>query len=118
EGLGVDDQETARLEVAQMNLESGRVHRDQAVQSIARRVHTLAAELELEARHAEERAGRCADLRGKVGQRGEVVPGPRRLGRELLTRELHAVAGVAGDRKSTRLNSSHDQISYAVFCLK
>src|SRR5206468_12435412 len=25
-------------------------------------------------------------------------------------------AGV-GDRKSTRLNSSHDQISYAVFCL-
>src|SRR5688572_32755419 len=27
--------------------------------------------------------------------------------------------GVAtGDRKSTRLNSSHSQISYAVFCLK
>src|SRR2546427_4429833 len=24
----------------------------------------------------------------------------------------------AGDRKSTRLNSSHSQISYAVFCLK
>src|SRR2546421_3443084 len=32
------------------------------------------------------------------------------------------VAGLQGDvdrdRKSTRLNSSHDQISYAVFCLK
>src|SRR2546428_3429618 len=30
------------------------------------------------------------------------------------------LAGVEliGDRKSTRLNSSHDQISYAVFCLK
>src|SRR2546428_10201957 len=30
------------------------------------------------------------------------------------------ILGVAltGDRKSTRLNSSHDQISYAVFCLK
>src|SRR5206468_6763775 len=27
-------------------------------------------------------------------------------------------AAVSGDRKSTRLNSSHDQISYAVFCLK
>src|SRR3989440_596754 len=26
--------------------------------------------------------------------------------------------GNLGDRKSTRLNSSHDQISYAVFCLK
>src|SRR2546427_8091247 len=25
---------------------------------------------------------------------------------------------MAGDRKSTRLNSSHSQISYAVFCLK
>src|SRR2546428_7657665 len=25
---------------------------------------------------------------------------------------------MARDRKSTRLNSSHDQISYAVFCLK
>src|SRR2546421_2130551 len=28
------------------------------------------------------------------------------------------LAGKTGDRKSTRLNSSHDQISYAVFCLK
>src|SRR5688572_31543168 len=28
------------------------------------------------------------------------------------------VALVEGDRKSTRLNSSHSQISYAVFCLK
>src|SRR2546421_5205722 len=26
--------------------------------------------------------------------------------------------GLPPDRKSTRLNSSHDQISYAVFCLK
>src|SRR2546430_9078091 len=29
-----------------------------------------------------------------------------------------AEIGVIGDRKSTRLNSSHSQISYAVFCLK
>src|SRR5688572_32176266 len=28
------------------------------------------------------------------------------------------VTGVPVDRKSTRLNSSHSQISYAVFCLK
>src|SRR5205085_10287561 len=27
-------------------------------------------------------------------------------------------ASATGDRKSTRLNSSHSQISYAVFCLK
>src|SRR5204863_8984764 len=29
-----------------------------------------------------------------------------------------AVRGDRGDRKSTRLNSSHVEISYAVFCLK
>src|SRR2546427_1611373 len=29
-----------------------------------------------------------------------------------------APANATGDRKSTRLNSSHSQISYAVFCLK
>src|SRR2546427_9578198 len=31
---------------------------------------------------------------------------------------LDQLAGVKQDRKSTRLNSSHSQISYAVFCLK
>src|SRR3990167_9051082 len=30
----------------------------------------------------------------------------------------HSQASVSADRKSTRLNSSHSQISYAVFCLK
>src|SRR5206468_7186095 len=37
-----------------------------------------------------------------------------------LVRDLDIVSLVATgkDRKSTRLNSSHDQISYAVFCLK
>src|SRR5688572_19183745 len=36
---------------------------------------------------------------------------------ELATVQLHAIQ-TSGDRKSTRLNSSHSQISYAVFCLK
>src|SRR6266478_7492544 len=31
---------------------------------------------------------------------------------------VDAVRHLDGDRKSTRLNSSHSQISYAVFCLK
>src|SRR2546430_9690742 len=30
----------------------------------------------------------------------------------------HRVNRINSDRKSTRLNSSHSQISYAVFCLK
>src|SRR6266853_3538764 len=33
-------------------------------------------------------------------------------------KERPPVITVLGDRKSTRLNSSHSQISYAVFCLK
>src|SRR5688572_31784423 len=32
--------------------------------------------------------------------------------------DFGTIAGAALDRKSTRLNSSHSQISYAVFCLK
>src|SRR2546430_12433128 len=39
--------------------------------------------------------------------------------RELrLTRSPHSGVEAGQDRKSTRLNSSHSQISYAVFCLK
>src|SRR5688572_32702739 len=39
---------------------------------------------------------------------------------DLNIAEPKALIGFAGprDRKSTRLNSSHSQISYAVFCLK
>src|SRR2546430_11130538 len=51
----------------------------------------------------EGRVGRAQE----VGDRAEdVVPAGVVLGAEVI------------DRKSTRLNSSHSQISYAVFCLK
>src|SRR2546428_9715775 len=41
-------------------------------------------------------------------------------GNDLLSIEVQVKSGLPPipDRKSTRLNSSHDQISYAVFCLK
>src|SRR3712207_8803230 len=40
-------------------------------------------------------------------------------GRSSLRHQAHpGVQLVPGDRKSTRLNSSHANISYAVFCLK
>src|SRR5438270_2164958 len=65
----------------------------------------------------------------------EMVWGVRKAGLSLLTGCVGAAKPVAfiedaavrpaqlpeyvrGDRKSTRLNSSHSQISYAVFCLK
>src|SRR2546427_2047007 len=74
--------------------------------SLARRTTQV-----LPARHPDHLAGRH-------------VVGERRLAQEL--RQV-AIAGgavkvvaevLAEDRKSTRLNSSHSQISYAVFCLK
>src|SRR5205085_9895955 len=48
---------------------------------------------------------------GLPGQRDAVRPRRRRRGRT-------ASRCPGRDRKSTRLNSSHSQISYAVFCLK
>ena len=49
---------------------------------------------------------------------------PGGVGAAIIAAAVIYSVGVAGvtlvfkDRKSTRLNSSHDQISYAVFCLK
>src|SRR2546430_15897342 len=42
----------------------------------------------------------------------------KRRAAELFDCSDGAAASRAADRKSTRLNSSHSQISYAVFCLK
>src|SRR3712207_7484414 len=42
-----------------------------------------------------------------------------RLGQRSLERKYPLIIiSASGDRKSTRLNSSHANISYAVFCLK
>src|SRR2546427_9014845 len=45
-------------------------------------------------------------------------PAAQRKGTMTLGPALLLVWGRPSDRKSTRLNSSHSQISYAVFCLK
>src|SRR3712207_7339961 len=52
-------------------------------------------------------------------QQEHLTDGPS-FGRLHLTmmERLRALPGVTADRKSTRLNSSHANISYAVFCLK
>src|SRR2546430_5652872 len=41
-----------------------------------------------------------------------------KIDRRLALDTLAVLPGILIDRKSTRLNSSHSQISYAVFCLK
>src|SRR2546427_7326428 len=66
----------------------------------------------LDAANRGDTAGAMALLPGAAAAAGD----PR------LTDSLLYVYGMAAvraqDRKSTRLNSSHSQISYAVFCLK
>src|SRR3712207_7042839 len=47
---------------------------------------------------------------------GKIVGEPRYL--SAMEEERLVVAQADADRKSTRLNSSHANISYAVFCLK
>src|SRR5688500_19861950 len=59
---------------------------------------------------SEARAARREEARGRGGEAARRACGSRRAPRSRR-------AG-SGDRKSTRLNSSHLVISYAVFCLK
>src|SRR5260221_1395415 len=56
---------------------------------------------------------------GNAARHGSAAPGLRRGRRDAVFRpRRRAAASDAQDRKSTRLNSSHTVISYAVFCLK
>src|SRR3712207_9023830 len=61
-------------------------------------------------------------VHGRVRRDAEVVRRARRGRREAERRrvvaQLRAVRAARGDRKSTRLKSSHAHISDAVFCLK
>src|SRR2546430_6205159 len=46
------------------------------------------------------------------------LSGGTQIGSTQALNTVSVTGGVFTDRKSTRLNSSHSQISYAVFCLK
>src|SRR5690554_7123539 len=59
---------------------------------------------------------RSGELRGPGAPHRPALPEHRRPGRGDPHRA--AVDALVADRKSTRLNSSHVRISYAVFCLK
>src|SRR3712207_7538858 len=62
------------------------------------------------------RAARQA--RPRVRSEPALWPRRRRLRQQLPAGRRALEGAVTGDRKSTRLNSSHANISYAVFCLK
>src|SRR5688572_32445649 len=55
----------------------------------------------------------CGNGAGLVRERGRVLAGMARAPVSANPNDFEKQ-----DRKSTRLNSSHSQISYAVFCLK
>src|SRR5207249_11668263 len=59
----------------------------------------------------------CPDACDIGGERGDPHPA-RRAADQLGKRLRHVRLRRRADRKSTRLNSSHVSISYAVFCLK
>src|SRR3712207_7938530 len=71
------------------------------------------------------RSRRALDVRDRLGGRRDTRPARPR--RRVQARALIATLGcnslvprlafISRDRKSTRLNSSHANISYAVFCL-
>src|SRR5439155_15756133 len=68
--------------------------------------------------HAPSSCVPCADFSPWLSER--VLRGDSDAVSEYLFRVRNRLAGPArsADRKSTRLNSSHVAISYAVFCLK
>src|SRR5688572_32116444 len=61
-------------------------------------------------------AGLSEQAQGQV--LGDTKSAETTLGPVNSERQRGRVEGFLEDRKSTRLNSSHSQISYAVFCLK
>src|SRR5206468_7534820 len=69
-------------------------------------------------------SGRCGKPECRCHQPGQPGHGPHfrltyKVDGKTISEALPTPAAIqkAEDRKSTRLNSSHDQISYAVFCL-
>src|SRR5262245_64257856 len=78
----------------------------------------LLGELDLD-RLPQRRGEVLADVVGTDGQFAVApVDEDRELDRARAPDVVQGVEGGAEDRKSTRLNSSHLGISYAVFCLK
>src|SRR5216683_744077 len=66
-----------------------------------------------------KKKSRDRSLRGRSGRAPGKQPGaPSSTLKQSADPGETVKCGPAADRKSTRLNSSHDQISYAVFCLK
>src|SRR2546427_5031814 len=87
-----------------------------------KRVQALEAEMAAFKKRDGVDRGQLAQLRAELDAMRQESGGSSWLFNALLLALIAAVAVIGWmawrDRKSTRLNSSHSQISYAVFCLK
>src|SRR5438034_7361258 len=92
----------------------------QMIQAMAREfaetaIRPVAAEIDREGRFPHETVKRM----GELGLMGVAIPEPwGGSGADTVAYVLALEEIAKADRKSTRLNSSHTVISYAVFCLK
>ena len=97
EGAFVNDDQRCRRQVRQVDDQGRRIEGEQHVRRIPRRGDPFAAELNLKGGNAVPCAGRRTDLRRKVRQGGQVMPGQGRSDGELLPLQLDAVPGVPGE---------------------
>src|SRR3712207_7111049 len=82
-------------------------------------IYTLSLHDALPISHGRGPDGRRPRAHGRPrGPRREGRPDADARGRRPRPADADGAADGRGDRKSTRLNSSHANISYAVFCLK
>src|SRR3712207_7200771 len=90
-----------------------------AAGSVGRRPHrSRPSRHETTSEAAEERGVRTGGGEGDAHAAGGLDHPPRDLEQMQPERSELGTGQLVRDRKSTRLNSSHANISYAVFCLK
>ena len=95
--VGVRDHHSPAGKVTDIGFERSGIHRDENVGPVASGQDVVIGDLDLEGRHAGQRACRGTDLGRVVGLGGQVVAEKRRLGCEPVSGELHAVPGVPGE---------------------
>src|SRR3989449_8483855 len=93
-----------RLAVAQAEQQTAFHHKEELVLALVVMPHELALQLH--------------ELDVRIVQFARDLRAPVVIEQTELLRQVHASHRASPDRKSTRLNSSHGYISYAVFCLK
>src|SRR2546430_13273061 len=79
--------------------------------TLFRSLHAERAATAQERAEAAQRRQAIADLKSQLEEKQAALT-------KATSEVKRAVEALGTDRKSTRLNSSHSQISYAVFCLK